>query len=268
MATKKSIEEKIKAKAAAEAAAAAQETTVKEVTVTKEAPAEVEAAPVTLNLFQKIVEIRKLVLNFSKDKTSATGFKYKWVSGSQAIAKIREKMDELQVLLVPKMGETENDIFNYTTAKGKEVTDHIIKGDMTYLWINAENPAETLEVPWKLYGAQDDISKAYGTALTYSERYFILKFFQAPTDDLDPDSKVDPDKKEDTKSKGKYTPNKKSTKKLSEAQVNRLFAIGREHGVEKHIIKAGILRDYKKIAAEDLSRSEYDELCEKLKNVG
>ena len=51
-----------------------------------------------MNLFQKLVEIRKEVKSFNKD---TKGFGYTYVSGSQAISKIREKMDELNVLLVP-----------------------------------------------------------------------------------------------------------------------------------------------------------------------
>ena len=37
-----------------------------------------------MNLYQKLVEIRKDVINFSKD---TEGYGYKYVSGSQAIAK-------------------------------------------------------------------------------------------------------------------------------------------------------------------------------------
>ena len=43
-----------------------------------------------MNLHEKLVEIRKEVINFSKD---TEGYGYKYVSGSQAIAKIRDKME-------------------------------------------------------------------------------------------------------------------------------------------------------------------------------
>ena len=33
------------------------------------------------------------------------------------------------------------------------------------------------------------ISKAHGTALTYAERYFLMKFFNIPTDEDDADAK-------------------------------------------------------------------------------
>ncbi|AUO15634.1 ERF family protein [Clostridium taeniosporum] len=140
-----------------------------------------------MNLQQKLIEIRKDVVEFTKD---TKGYGYQYVSGSQAIRKIRTKMDELGVLLIPScVGLDNHETFDYTNDKGKEKTDFIVNGDMTYTWQNADNPEETISVPWKYYGAQDDISKAFGSALTYSERYFILKFFQAPTDGDDPDGR-------------------------------------------------------------------------------
>lgn len=207
------------------------------------------------NLYQKLVEIRKEVINFSKD---TEGYGYKYVSGSQAIAKIREKMDSLNVLLVPKMDEVINDIYTYTNSKGKEITDHIVKGNMAYIWINADKPDEQLEIPWKLYGAQDDISKAYGSGLTYSERYFILKFFQAPTDELDPDGK-------DTSDRGK---GQLGNRGLSEAQVKRLFAIAKSVGYSADKVKEQVLKKFGVVEVASLTKEQYDAVCvgyEKLK---
>ena len=201
------------------------------------------------NLFQKLVEIRKEVINFSKD---TEGYGYKYVSGSQAIAKIRDKMDSLGVLLVPRMEEVTNDTYTYINAKGKEVTDHVVKGNMTYVWINADNPEERLEVPWKLYGAQDDISKAYGSGLTYSERYFILKFFQAPTDELDPDSK-------DTTNRAT---GKLGNKGLSESQIKRLFAIANSAGINAAKVKEQIYTKFGVRDVANLTKDQYDKVCE------
>jgi hypothetical protein len=55
-------------------------------------------------------------------------------------------------------------------------------------WVNAEQPEETIECSW--YGQGVDIAgeKGVGKALTYSEKYFMLKFFNIPTDKDDPDS--------------------------------------------------------------------------------
>lgn len=198
-----------------------------------------------MNLYQKLVEIRKDVINFNKD---TEGYGYKYVSGSQAIAKIREKMDSLEVLLVPEVKNTISSTYDYVNAKGKECTDHIISGEMSYKWINAENPEEELIVPWQLYGAQDDISKAFGSGLTYSERYFILKFFQAPTDADDPDSR-------NTSDRGKG--NKKG---LSEAQIKRAYALGHKAGYDNINIDKQIQTKFNK-KIQDLTKEEYDIVC-------
>jgi len=139
-----------------------------------------------LNLHQKLVEIRRNIDVFTKD---TEGFGYRYVSGSQVLGKIKDKMDELQVLLIPEVLNHKYSTFNYIDKKGKEKTDFIVTADMKYVWVNAENPEERIEIPWQTMGQQDDISKAFGSGLTYSERYFLLKFFGVPTDDDDPDAR-------------------------------------------------------------------------------
>jgi hypothetical protein len=207
-----------------------------------------------MNLYQKLVQIRKDVVEFSKDKDS---YKYKYVSGSQAIRKIREKMDELEILLVPNMGETESHTYDYKTydreGKEKDNTDYVVTGNMSYTWINAENPEETLTIPWKLYGEQDDISKAFGSGLTYSERYFILKFFQAPTDSEDPDAR-------DTSGRSRGATGKSTTTGLSEAQIKRLYAIAYSKGVERKAVDSLTFKKFKK-KIEALTKEEYDFMC-------
>lgn len=149
-----------------------------------------------MNLYQKIIEIRKTIEAFSKD---THGFGYNYVSGTQVLAKIKPKMDELGIILKV---ETENIIwqtFDYRTAKDEEKTDFIISGDVIYTWINADNPEEREATKFNIFGQQDDISKAFGSGLTYSERYFILKTLQAPTDSDDPDSKDTKGKKGNSK---------------------------------------------------------------------
>lgn len=139
-----------------------------------------------MNLHQKLVAIRTDIDGFTKDKKS---FNYSYVSGTQVLAKIQKKMNELGVLLVPKILSQEFEKHEYTNAKGKSALDFLVYGQMTYTWINAENPDDTLEIPFYYTGAQDDISKAFGSGLTYSERYFVIKFFNLPTDADDPDAR-------------------------------------------------------------------------------
>lgn len=145
-----------------------------------------------MNLYQKIVEVRKSISGFSKDSKS---FNYSYVSGTQVLSKIKEKMDELGLLCFPSVLSQSHESYNYKDKYNKDKHDFIVHGSMVYRWVNADNPEEVLEIPFEFMGQQDDISKAFGSALTYSERYFLLKFFGVPTDEDDPDHKKNSDKR-------------------------------------------------------------------------
>jgi hypothetical protein len=128
-----------------------------------------------MNLYLKLIEVRKEVPRLGKD---TVGYNYSYVSGAKVLGSIMSKMNELGLLLVPAVLESE-------VIEGKKPT---VKANMTMTWINAEKPDEQLVVPFACFGTQDDISKAFGSALTYSERYFLLKFFNIATDEDDPDT--------------------------------------------------------------------------------
>jgi hypothetical protein len=149
-----------------------------------------------MNLYQKIVEVRKIAEGFTKDGAS---YGYTYVTGNQVLGKIKDKMNELNLLLFPSTKMGEHHTHAYKTAKGKDALDFVVKGEMSYTWINGDEPLEREVVSWAYYGQQDDISKAFGSALTYSERYFLLKCLGLPTDEDDPDAKPE---------KQPYTPSK------------------------------------------------------------
>lgn len=139
-----------------------------------------------MNIHQKLVEVRKSIGGFTKDKKS---YSYSYVSGTQVLGKIQDKMNELGVLLIPSIIDQNFEKHEYTNSKGKDCLDFLVYGSMTYKWVNADDPDDCIEVPFYYTGAQDDVSKAFGSGLTYSERYFIIKFFNLPTDADDPDAR-------------------------------------------------------------------------------
>jgi len=144
-----------------------------------------------LNLFQKIADVKANIDGFTKD---AKSYNYSYVSGSQVLHRIRNKMIENNLLLVPKTSE-ENykqiDVTRFNKKAGREITtsEFIVEMKLTYVWINADKPEQQFEVTFYAVGQQDDVSKAHGTALTYAERYFLMKFFNIPTDEDDADAK-------------------------------------------------------------------------------
>jgi len=207
-----------------------------------------------LNIYQKLVEIRKSIDVFTKD---TEGYGYKYVSGSQVLHKIKAKMDELGVLLIPHINDQSHKTFDYTVwdkqaKQEKSKTDFVVFGSMTYTWVNAENPDDRIEVPFQYMGQQDDISKAFGSALTYSERYFLLKFFGVPTDEDDPDAK-------DTTGKQQRT-----EKLASDKQLNFIDSLLNKKASDKYPKQAlydrlkeqlGVTKDMEDWTAEEASRA-------------
>lgn len=210
-----------------------------------------------MNLYQKIVEVRKEAKGFYKDKKS---FNYAYVTGNQILEKIRDKMNELNLLLIPSTKLGEHYTHNYLTAKGKDATDFVVSGEMAYTWIDGDNPDEKLEVSWAYYGQQDDISKAYGSALTYSERYFLLKCLGLPTDEDDPDLK--PQRQNQVKQ-----PPKEIEKTGRDKQLDELYRLVKVKNYEKSI-KGYIKKAYNKESSTELTEKEIVELIAMLNSIG
>jgi len=133
-----------------------------------------------MNLYQKLIEVRKACPYLRKDNK---GYGYQYVSSSQTLGALREAMDKHGVLLVPEItGHTTSE--KPTKKEGMQIfTELTIK----FTWINAESPEERIECPWYGQGL-DTGEKGVGKALTYAEKYFMLKFFNVATDKDDPDS--------------------------------------------------------------------------------
>jgi hypothetical protein len=135
-----------------------------------------------MNLYQKLVEIQKTVRGLGKDANAQT---YQYVSGAKVLDRIRPKMDELGVLLVQQVDEIENDRIDYAVRTGSK-SELLSKVTMTFTWIDAES-GEKLPVKFGANG-MNNWDKGLGSALTYAERYFLLKFFHIATDEDDVDA--------------------------------------------------------------------------------
>ena len=144
----------------------------------------------TLNLYQKLAKIRKPVEVMQRNKS---GFGYKYVTDTELFAKISGLMDKYGVSLVPSVvpNSTKVEPYSYEKTKGgktETVNEILVHGDMKYTWVNNDDPTEQIVVDWVMVGHQSDGSQGFGSALTYSMRYFLLKYFGVATPDDDPDS--------------------------------------------------------------------------------
>ena len=147
-----------------------------------------------LNLYQKLAKIRKQVEVVQKNKS---GYGYKYVTDDELLAKITVGMDKYGVSLVPNIVTGTLRVEPYTYKKTKRdkngsyeetVNEFTAVCDMSYVWVNNDNPEETVTVSWSMVGQQSDASQCLGSGLTYSMRYFLLKYFNVATPDDDPDN--------------------------------------------------------------------------------
>lgn len=180
-----------------------------------------------MNIYEKLVEVRKSINNFTKD---ASGYNYKYVSGSQVLKEIKNKLDELKIILETHL--------TYPIVEQTQKGGYLVKSAEKMIWINAEKPEDRTEINWFCTGEQKDPSQALGSALTYSERYFILKYFGIPTDEDDPDKLIS---QKETKKETKKDPDLELKKELM-----------KKHNGNKEKAK----EEYEKIIAERNAKTE------------
>ena len=134
------------------------------------------------NIYQKLLTIQKKINGLGKDKKS---FSYSYVTGDKVLGEIKPLMNELGLLLKQEIINIENTRQDYTTKNGtkSEILSRVM---MRFTWVDTE----TGETDINMFGAngQNDFEKGLGSALTYAERYFLLKYFHIATDEDDIDN--------------------------------------------------------------------------------
>jgi hypothetical protein len=139
-------------------------------------------------IYRKLAEIQAAVKGLTKDKEA---FNYEYVTGDKVLNAIRPMMDERKLLLMPSVRKVETQVVQYDAwdrnAKGiitKTEILYVVTMDMK--WVDAED-GETLVETWAGSG-MNAFDKGYGAALTYGERYYLLKTFHIATDRDDVDA--------------------------------------------------------------------------------
>jgi len=141
-----------------------------------------------LNIYQKLLTIQQKIVGLGKDKNTKTDSNpkgYMYVTGDKVLGEIKPLMNSLGLLLKQEVLSIENTRQDYTTRTGTK-SEILSKVMMRFTWIDTE----TGEKDENLFGAngQNDWEKGLGSALTYAERYFLLKYFHIATDEDDIDN--------------------------------------------------------------------------------
>lgn len=135
-----------------------------------------------MNIYQKLLKIQQKIHGLGKDKAT---YNYKYVTGDKLLGEIKPMMNELNLILKQEILSIENSRQDYQVKNGSK-SEILSKVMMKFTWIDCE----TGEKDENLFGAngQNDWEKGLGSALTYGERYFLLKYFHIATDEDDIDN--------------------------------------------------------------------------------
>lgn len=149
----------------------------------------------TMNLIQKLAKIREISDVVSKDKR---GYNYTYADITSILANITAGMKKYRVSLIPSIVPGTSSVqqniivetkFNKTgDAYEKRTCEMLVYMEMTFTWVDDDNPEDRIVVPWFAVGSQADPSQAFGSALTYTTRYFLTDYFQIAQTDNDVDA--------------------------------------------------------------------------------
>lgn len=148
-----------------------------------------------LNLIQKLAKIRSIADVVVKDKR---GYNYSYADITQILAQVKAGMKKYGISLIPMITPDTSEVSQLVTVNSKftktgepyeqKTTEMLYQADMVFRWIDDANPTDYLDVPWTVTGSQADPSQAFGSAMTYCTRYFMISFFQiaqAAAEDVD-----------------------------------------------------------------------------------
>lgn len=148
-----------------------------------------------LNLYQKLAKIRNIADAAQKSKR---GYNYTYADITEILAKVTAGMNKYGVSLLPPMVTgtqvVEQNVMENVkyTKDGKplesKTTEMLFKTQLNYIWVNDDNPDEQIMIPWFAAASMSDVAQAIGASLTYSERVFLINYFQIAQVDNDVDA--------------------------------------------------------------------------------
>lgn len=141
-----------------------------------------------MSVFKKLHQVQSATRSLAPNSEGQTGnAKYGYVSGAKLLGVIRPIMDKLGLILTQEVVDISNKEMTYQTRNG-EKTEMFTTLHIRFTWIDTED-GSTLVNEFFANG-MNAWDKGLGSALTYAERYYLMKTFHIATDEDDIDALV------------------------------------------------------------------------------
>jgi len=142
----------------------------------------------SMSLAEKLFNIKKEVGFLKPDKD---GHNYKYASPNAVLGAFNPLFEKYNILFTFSIVDTKSDGFSKevgTNMDGKVLMKYqfeILHTVMLLMRFEDVDSGEVRDVPWAGTGA-NATEQGFGSALTYGERYFLLKYFGIPVNEDDP----------------------------------------------------------------------------------
>ena len=157
-----------------------------------------------MSVYKKLHQVQAATRSLAANADGQTGgAKYAYVSGAKLLSVIRPMMDKLGLILTQEVLGITNDPITYSTRNG-EKTEMFTTTHIRFTWIDVED-GSTLVNEFYANG-MNSWDKGLGSALTYAERYYLMKTFHIATDEDDIDAIVKDEAVKEKKQTRKQTP--------------------------------------------------------------
>ena len=141
-----------------------------------------------MSIYKKLLTVQTAVKGLGKDKKS---YGYDYVTGNKLLNFIKPILNEQGLILKQEISSVDTEVVNYSSKQG-EKTEVLYKVWLDFTWVDVETGEKDVN---KFFATgMNGFEKGLGSALTYAERYFLLKYFHIATDEDDIDN---PERKND-----------------------------------------------------------------------
>ena len=141
-----------------------------------------------MSVYKKMHQVQAATRSLAANAEGQTGAaKYNYVSGAKLLGIIRPLMDKLGLILTQEVVDIKNEPITYMTRNG-EKTEMFTTAHIRFTWVDTED-GSTIVNDFFANG-MNAWDKGLGSALTYAERYYLMKTFHIATDEDDIDALV------------------------------------------------------------------------------
>ena len=141
-----------------------------------------------MSVYKKMHQVQAATRSLAANAEGQTGAaRYNYVSGAKLLGVIRPLMDKLGLILTEEVVEIKNEPITYMTRNG-EKTEMFTTAHIRFTWVDTDDGSQVVNEFFA--NGMNAWDKGLGSALTYAERYYLMKTFHIATDEDDVDALV------------------------------------------------------------------------------